>query len=167
MENHQQCKDVEYRVNRNMNINERRRIIRNQPSTSHTEMSVSKAGDAEAASEAVYVKGESQTQSDIPFLVQVHVHRQGFEHYRRSLLKDIANAEARVEAAAAAKAARRAKERADRVGKHTRRGAQAQLAHLTVSDVGTKSQAGVKVDEAQAGRKEAVASVFGKKKRKN
>lgn len=95
---------------------------------------------------------------------QVNVHRQGFEHYRRSLLRDIANAEARVEAAAAARAARRAKERADRVGKHTRRGAQAQLANLSVGERGAKKR--VEEDARKEVRKEAVASVFGKKKKK-
>lgn len=85
-------------------------------------------------------------------------------------MKDIAAAEARVEAAAAAKAARRAKERADRVGKHTRRGAQAQFAGLGLEDKGKKGGGKGKGkgvdDEARVARKEAVASVFGKKKRK-
>lgn len=100
---------------------------------------------------------------------QVHVHRQGFEHYRRSLLRDIAAAEARVEAKAAAQAARRAKERADRVGKHSRRGAQAQFSQLSVADGGGRTGGRGKgtVDEgAKAVRKEAVASVFAKKKKK-
>eukprot|EP00752_Nemacystus_decipiens_P007516 g6716.t1 len=95
---------------------------------------------------------------------RVKVHRQGFEHYRRSLLRDIANAEARVEAAAAARAARRAKERADRVGKHTRRGARAQLANLSVGDPGAKERAAE--DARKEVRKDAVASVFGKKKKR-
>ncbi|CAN0417386.1 unnamed protein product [Pylaiella littoralis] len=99
---------------------------------------------------------------------RVNVHRQGFEHYRRSLLRDIASAEARVEAAATARAARRAKERADRVGKHTRRGAQAQLSNLSVEGRGgAKEEKKVAEDAARKEvRKEAVASVFGKKKRK-
>ncbi|CAM9281089.1 unnamed protein product [Ectocarpus sp. 6 AP-2014] len=94
---------------------------------------------------------------------RVNVHRQGFEHYRRSLLRDIANAEARVEAAAAARAARRAKERADRLGKHTRRGAQAQFSKLGLGKGKTEEEE----EEARSTevRKKAVASVFGKKKR--
>ncbi|CAM9436571.1 unnamed protein product [Ectocarpus sp. 12 AP-2014] len=94
---------------------------------------------------------------------RVNVHRQGFEHYRRSLLRDIANAEARVEAAAAARAARRAKERADRLGKHTRRGAQAQVSKLGLGKGKTEQEE----EEARSTevRKKAVASVFGKKKR--
>eukprot|EP00903_Cladosiphon_okamuranus_P006151 g6052.t1 len=95
---------------------------------------------------------------------RVNIHRQGFEHYRRSLLRDIANAEARVEAAAAARAAHRAKQRADRIGKHTRRGAQAQLASLSVEDRGAKMR--VEEDARKEVRKEAVASVFGKKKKR-
>lgn len=106
----------------------------------------------------------SSVQLTVPAFPQVNVHRQGFEHYRRSLLRDIANAEARVEAAAAARAARRAKERADRVGKHTRRGAQAQFANLSVEDRGAKKR--VEEDARKEVRKEAVASVFGKKKKK-
>ncbi|CAM9950347.1 unnamed protein product, partial [Hapterophycus canaliculatus] len=103
---------------------------------------------------------------------RVNVHRQGFEHYRRTLLRDIANAEARVERAAAARAARRAKERADRAVKHTRRGAvvAARLADLSVGEGGGGSAKESKAAEDAAVRKEvrkeAVATVFGKKKRK-
>lgn len=73
-----------------------------------------------------------------------------------------------MEAAAAARAARRAKERADRVGKHTRRGARAQLAGLSVEDGGGAKKTKEKAEEAarKEVRKEAVASVFGKKKSK-
>lgn len=91
------------------------------------------------------------------------MHRQGFEHYRRSLLRDISAAEARVEATTSARAARRAKERADRVGKHTRRGARMKLANLSIAGGGGSEQG---VDTARDARVEAVASVFGKKKRK-
>ncbi|CAM9325336.1 unnamed protein product [Scytosiphon promiscuus] len=106
---------------------------------------------------------------------RVNVHRQGFEHYRRSLLRDIANAEARVERAAAARAAQRAKERADRVGKHTRRGAvvAAQLADLSLGEGrgggGSTAKERKAAEDAAARkevRKEAVATVFGKKKRR-
>ncbi|CAN0415659.1 unnamed protein product, partial [Ectocarpus fasciculatus] len=95
---------------------------------------------------------------------RVNVHRQGFEHYRRSLLRDIANAEARVEAAAAARAARRAKERADRLGKHTRRGAQSHLAKLGLGKGKAEEEEEEEARSTEV-RKKAVASVFGKKKR--
>lgn len=96
--------------------------------------------------------------------LQVQVHRQGFEHYRRSLLRDIATAEARVEAAAAARAAKRAKQRADRVGRHSRRAAQAQFSELAVADRSSGAKTAGGGDTAV--RKEVVASVFGKKKKK-
>ncbi|CAB1097949.1 ABC [Ectocarpus sp. CCAP 1310/34] len=95
---------------------------------------------------------------------RVNVHRHGFEHYRRSLLRDIANAEARVEAAAAARATRRAKERADRLGKHTRRGAQAQFSKLGLGKGKTEEEEEEEACSTEV-RKKAVASVFGKKKR--
>lgn len=107
---------------------------------------------------------------------QVCVHKQGFEHYRRSLLRDIAAAEARVEAQAAARAAKRAKERADRVGKHSRRGAQARVPPRggggSVEAGGGRVGVGGSKDgidaatAADCGRNEAVASVFGKKSRR-
>ncbi|CAM9857813.1 unnamed protein product [Ascophyllum nodosum] len=99
---------------------------------------------------------------------RVNVHRQGFEHYRRSLLRDIAAAEARVEAAAAARAARRAKERADRVGKHTRRGAQAQLAAVTLDDGDGDGDGGGTPNDSRdvIEKKQAVASLFETKKKK-
>lgn len=71
-----------------------------------------------------------------------------------------------MEAAAAARAARRAKERAERVGRHSRRGAQAQLSQLRVAEgKGAGKDGGVDAADAAA-KKEGVASVFAKKKRR-